>query len=76
MIVDCRKTSPVSRRLPSGRGVGPITATAIVAAVGDDPQSESSRHFAAWRSLTPRIGASSGNEKIGDGASLEWHALL
>ena len=64
-IVAWHKSSPDSQRLASAPGVGPITATAIVAAVGDGKQFKSSRHFAAWLGLTPRIRASGGKEKIG-----------
>lgn len=64
-IVEWHKTDPASQRLASAPGVGPITATAIVAAVGDGTQFKSSRHFAAWLGLTPRIRASGGKEKIG-----------
>jgi transposase len=64
-IVAWHKSSPESQRLASAPGVGPITATAIVAAVGDGTQFRSSRHFAAWLGLTPRIKASGGKERIG-----------
>lgn len=64
-IVTWHKTDQVSQRLASAPGVGPITASAIVAAVGDGKQFKSSRHFAAWLGLTPRIKASGGKEKIG-----------
>jgi transposase len=60
-IVAWHKSSPDSQRLASAPGVGPIT----VAAVGDGKQFKSSRHFAAWLGLTPRIRASGGKEKIG-----------
>lgn len=46
-------------------GVGPLTATALVAAIGDGAQFQSARHFAAWLGLTPRISASGGREHIG-----------
>jgi transposase len=45
--------------------VGPITASAIVASVGDARQFRSARHFAAWLGLTPRLHASGGKEHIG-----------
>ena len=64
-IVAWHKSSPESQRLASAPGVGPITATAIVAAVGDGTQFRSSRHFAAWIGLAPRIKASGGKERIG-----------
>lgn len=64
-IVAWHKSSEESRRLASAPGVGPITASAIVAAVGDGRQFQSARHFAAWLGLTPRIQASGGKERIG-----------
>lgn len=64
-ILAWHKTSDESQRLASAPGVGPITATAIVAAVGDGRQFQSARHFAAWLGLTPRIRASGGRENIG-----------
>jgi transposase len=57
--------SETSQRLASAPGIGPITATALVAAVGDARQFDSARHFAAWRGLTPRVTASGGGEKPG-----------
>ena len=64
-ILAWHKASEASRRLASAPGVGPLTATAIVAAVGDGKQFKSARHFAAWLGLTPRIQASGGKEHIG-----------
>jgi transposase len=45
--------------------VGPITASAIIASVGDGKQFRSARHFSAWLGLTPRVHASGGKEHIG-----------
>lgn len=64
-ILAWHKANEASRRLASAPGVGPLTATAIVAAVGDGKQFKSARHFAAWLGLTPRIKASGGKEHIG-----------
>lgn len=64
-ILAWHKSSEASRRLASAPGVGPITASAIVASVGDGRQFQSARHFAAWLGLTPRINASGGKERIG-----------
>lgn len=64
-ILAWHKASEASRRLASAPGVGPITASAIVASVGDGRQFQSARHFAAWLGLTPRIQASGGKEHIG-----------
>ena len=54
-VIAWYKSSEVSQRLASAPGVGPLTATALVAAVGDGKQFQSARHFAAWLGLTPRI---------------------
>jgi transposase len=64
-IVAWHKSSEASRRLASAPGVGPITASAIVASIGDGRQFQSARHFAAWLGLTPRVHASGGKEHIG-----------
>jgi transposase len=42
------------QRLARIEGVGPKTATAIVAAVGDPNEFKNGRHFAAWLGLVPR----------------------
>lgn len=46
-------------------GVGPVTASAIVATVGDARQFKSGRQFAAWLGLTPLNRSSGGKEKLG-----------
>jgi len=43
---------PLARRLMTIPGIGPVTAHAIVAAVGDGRQFASARDFAAWVGLT------------------------
>jgi transposase len=64
-ILARHKTSEASQRLATAPGVGPLTATALIAAVGDASQFASARHFAAWLGLTPRISASGSREHIG-----------
>jgi transposase len=64
-IVTWHRNSDASQRLASAPGVGPITASAIIASVGDGRQFRSARHFAAWLGLTPRAHASGGKEHIG-----------
>ena len=51
------------QRIARIKGVGPKTATAIVAAVGDRSEFKNGRHFAAWVSLVPRQ-HSSGERKV------------
>ena len=52
----------LSRTIP---GVGPVTASAIVAKAGDASQFENGREFAAWPGLTPLNRSSGGKEKLG-----------
>jgi transposase len=53
---DCQRIAKVS-------GVGPKTATAIVAAVGDGCEFKNGRHMAAWLGLVPRQ-SSSGDRQL------------
>ena len=46
-------------------GVGPITASAIVATVGSGKQFDNGREFAAWLGLTPINKSSGGKERLG-----------
>jgi transposase len=46
-------------------GVGPVTASAIVATVGDARQFKNGRQFAAWLGLTPLNRSSGGKERQG-----------
>lgn len=46
-------------------GIGPITASAIVATVGTGRQFNNGREFAAWLGLTPLNRSSGGKERLG-----------
>lgn len=46
-------------------GVGPTTASAIVATIGDARQFETARNLAAWLDLTPLNKSSGGKERLG-----------
>jgi transposase len=59
------KQSEPTRRLMTIRGVGPLTAQAIVATVGDARDFESGRQFAAWLGLTPQQHSSGGKSRLG-----------
>jgi transposase len=48
------KASEPCQRVARIKGVGPKTATAIVAAVGDGSDFRNGRHMAAWLGLVPR----------------------
>ena len=64
-IVASHRDNEVSRRLATIPGVGPITASAMVASVADARQFKSARHFAAWLGLTPRSHSTGGKERLG-----------
>jgi transposase len=59
------RANDASRRLATIPGVGPITASAIVATVGDGQQFRSGRQFAAWIGLVPRQNSSGGKARLG-----------
>ena len=64
MQLEARKDPRVMllRTIP---GIGPITASAIVATAGDGHQFRSGREFAAWLGLTPLNRSSGGKERFG-----------
>jgi len=64
-LVAWHRANDVSRRLATIPGVGPITASAIVATVGDAAQFKSGRQFAAWLGLVPQQRSSGGKERLG-----------
>ncbi|GGY51975.1 putative family 20 transposase [Parvularcula lutaonensis] len=53
-INDVFKNSATCQRIAKIKGVGPKTATAIVAAIGDGKEFRNGRHLAAWLGLVPR----------------------
>jgi transposase len=55
----------VARRLVQIPGVGVITATALLGAVGHIHAFRRSRHFASWLGLTPRESSSGGRRRLG-----------
>jgi transposase len=59
------RADETSRRLQSVPGLGPITASAIVATVGDPKRFKSGRQFAAWLGLVPQQRSSGGKERLG-----------
>src|SRR6266702_4858033 len=59
------RSSEESRRLEEIPGVGPIVATALVAAVGDWKEFTSGRSLAAWIGLVPRQHSTGGKERLG-----------
>jgi transposase len=56
---------PAARRLATIPGVGPVTATALVAAIGDIGRFRSGRQLAAYLGLVPQQHSSGGKERLG-----------
>jgi transposase len=53
-----------AKRLQQIPGIGPITATALVCAIGDGKQFKRGRDMAAWLGLTPRQHSSGGKDRL------------
>jgi transposase len=64
-LKDWHRGNEASRRLETIPGVGVITATALVATIGDASQFTSGRQLAAWLGLVPRQHSSGGKERLG-----------
>jgi transposase len=54
-------------------GVGVVTASAIIASIGDGHQFSNGREFAAWLGLTPANKSSGGKEKLARITTLSGH---
>ena len=59
------RTDPRAQRLMQIPGVGPITAHAVIAAIGEGTQFRSARDFAAWVGLTPKQHSSADRLRLG-----------
>jgi len=57
--------SESAQRIMQIEGIGPITATAITASIGNGRVFGSSRQFSAWLGLTPRQHSSGGKARLG-----------
>ena len=58
------KANPVAQRLQQLRGVGPLTATALIAAVGNGEQFAKGRDLAVSLGLTPKQHSTGGKERL------------
>jgi transposase len=58
------KASEPCQRLAQITGVGPLTSTALVAAVGDAQVFKNGRHMAAWLGLVPRQHSTGGKARL------------
>src|ERR1700752_2865131 len=63
-IRELYRKSEICQRLGKVEGIGPVTATALVAAVGDRSSFKSGRQFAAWLGLVPKQRSSGGRARL------------
>jgi transposase len=64
-IATCAKTNADARRLMQLSGIGPPTASALVASIGDGHDFASGRQFAAWLGMVPGQYSSGGKQRLG-----------
>ena len=64
-LKDWHKNNAASLRLATIPGIGVITATALVATIGDASQFKSGRELAAWLGLVPRQNSSGNKQRLG-----------
>lgn len=64
IVADVRRNES-AKRLMAIPGVGPLLASAMVAAVPDPAMFRSGRNLAAWIGLVPRQNSSGGKERLG-----------
>ncbi len=63
-FVALARADPAMRRLSTVPGIGPINATALVAAVGDASAFGKGRDLAAWLGLVPRQATTGGKPRL------------
>jgi transposase len=59
------QATPACAQIGDVEGIGVITATAVVASVGDALQFDSGRQFASWLGLTPKERSSGAMRHLG-----------
>lgn len=64
-ITKLAKADPISIKLMSIPGIGPVTASAIAGSVGDPTSFTEPRQFAAFLGLVPRQNSSGGKTRLG-----------
>lgn len=63
-IKQWHKASETSRRIGEIPGIGPLTATALIASIGDANTFENGRQVSAWLGLVPRQYSSGGKQNL------------
>lgn len=64
-ITALNKENTATQRLQHIQGIGPLTASAVVATVGNARLFKNGRQFAAWLGLTPREYSTGGKPRLG-----------
>ena len=64
-LTQASKSEPRIALLETIPGIGPVTASAIVATIGSAKQFKCGRDFAAWLGLTPINRSTGGKERLG-----------
>ena len=59
------RSNALARRAQTRMGIGPITASALVATVGNGRDFKNGRQFAAWLGLVPRQYSTGGKTRLG-----------
>jgi len=60
----CARTDEAARRVATIPGIGPVNATALVAAIGDATAFARARDLAAWLGLVPKQATTGGKPKL------------
>jgi len=64
LIQRAAQQSEACKRLDAIPGIGPLTATALIAAIGNGGAFRKGREFAAWVGLVPREHSTGGKQKL------------
>src|SRR6266849_2054440 len=64
VIKKTARENEACRRLVAIPGIGPITATAVIAAIGNGAAFRKGREFAAWMGVVPREHSTGGQQKL------------
>ena len=64
LILRASQQSEACQRLDAIPGIGPLTATALIAAVGNGAAFRKGREFAAWIGLVPREHSTGGKQRL------------
>ncbi|BEI01566.1 IS110 family transposase [Edwardsiella ictaluri] len=63
-IEQCYRQNALCQRISKIPGIGPVTATALIATIGNASNFENSRQLAAWLGLVPRQHSSGGKQVL------------